>query len=123
MSEHDEQVALFQWAAWAAERLPGIALLHAIPNGGKRDVVTAARLKAEGVKPGVPDLFLPVARGNFHGFYIELKTATGRTTPAQEEWIERLRIQGYAVAVCRGWVDAATRLCRYLGGLPSDFGL
>ena len=54
--EHVEQAALFRWAEFARARLPELTLLHAIPNGGHRHKATAARLKAEGVKRGVPDL-------------------------------------------------------------------
>lgn len=43
-SEHAEQVALFGWAVFASVRWPELALLHAIPNGGHRNKITAARL-------------------------------------------------------------------------------
>ena len=66
-SEHAEQVALFKWAEFAAARWPELTLMHAIPNGGHRNKITAARLKAEGVRAGVPDICLPVARGGWHG--------------------------------------------------------
>ena len=55
-------------------------LLHHIPNGGNRDVVEARHLKQQGVKKGVPDLHLPVARGSYHSLYIEMKAETGRTS-------------------------------------------
>ena len=68
-----EQAALISWAE-AYERIyPELALLYHIPNGGKRDRIVAAKLKAQGVKPGVPDLCLPVPRGKYHGLYIEMK--------------------------------------------------
>ena len=62
-SEHQEQAALFRWAWFAQVKHPALALLYAIPNGGHRHKAVAARMKAEGVKAGVPDLCLPVARG------------------------------------------------------------
>ena len=61
--EHEEQVKVFTWARWAEAARPELALLFAVPNGGRRDKVTAGRLKAEGVKAGVLDIWLPVARG------------------------------------------------------------
>jgi hypothetical protein len=93
-SEHAEQAALFRWAEFARSRLPELALLHAIPNGGHRHKATAARLKAEGVKRGVPDVCLPVPRGGAHGLYIELKTERGKPTPEQLGWIRALRGRG-----------------------------
>ena len=102
------------WARLNEHRLPALALLFAIPNGGRRDAVTGAGLKAEGVRAGVPDLCLPVARRGFHGFFIELKASGGSLSPEQRGWIARLRQAGYAAEVCRGWEAAASRLTHYL---------
>lgn len=113
-SEHEEQVSLFRWAGFAAGRWPELALMHAIPNGGHRNKVTAAKLKAEGVKAGVPDVFLPVPRGQWHGLYIEMKTPTGRVRKNQKQWLRRLHGQGYQVAVCRNWYAAKTLITDYM---------
>lgn len=116
MSEEEEQIALLQRLRYAEARCPELALLFAIPNGGWRFPKTAARLKAAGVKAGVPDLFLPVARRNFHGLFIEMKRLKGGVvSDAQLDWITDLEAQGYAVYVCRGWWDAWKKLCWYLG--------
>lgn len=122
-TEYQEQVALFEWAAWNEARLPELALLFAIPNGEKRDAVTGARLKRAGVKAGVPDLLLPVASKGYHGLWIELKTPVGRTSPAQERWITTLVEQGYDVAVARSWRAAAWLLCKYLCVDPAVYGV
>lgn len=113
-TESEEQQALFQWAAAARGRFPELALMHHIPNGGKRDKVTAARLKAEGAKAGVPDIFLPVARGGKHGLYIEMKTESGVASKEQIEFINAVRLQGYEAVVCRGWVNAKACIEAYL---------
>lgn len=123
MSEHTEQAALFEWAAWNQSRDAALNMLYAVPNGGKRDKVTAAKLKAEGVKAGVPDVFLPVARMGFHGCYIELKTDTGKPSKEQLEWGKQLTEQGYAWSICRGWQNAAYCIVRYLGHDGTDYGL
>lgn len=123
MSEHDEQCALFAFAAWAAGRVPELSLLHAIPNGGARHPAVAAKLKAEGVKAGIPDVFLPVARGGRNGLYVELKYGKNKTSAEQDRWIDALREQGYAVAVCYGWQEAARKLLGYLRADPQEFGL
>ncbi len=107
-------MSLFRWAGFAAGRWPELALMHAIPNGGHRNKVTAAKLKAEGVKAGVPDVFLPVPRGQWHGLYIEMKTPTGRVRKNQKQWLRRLHGQGYQVAVCRNWYAAKTLITDYM---------
>lgn len=133
-TEHGEQVALFAWLNMASRygfdaandmdcyRASGMAyaearygrrgirslkLLFAIPNGGLRGKATAGKLKAEGVKPGVPDLFLPVPGGRYHGLFIELKRAGGKASDVQIEWIADLQQQGYFVGICEGWERAA----------------
>ncbi|MBR5342575.1 MAG: VRR-NUC domain-containing protein [Oscillospiraceae bacterium] len=114
--EGQEQATLMNWAKMQSWRWPEIALLFHIPNGGGRSKAEAGRFKAEGVKAGVPDLFLPVPRGEYHGLFIELKRqAGGRVSAEQKEWIEKLRDQGYRVEVCRGWEAAAELLREYLG--------
>ena len=111
------QVALFAWAKMAACSLPGLELIFAVPNGGARHVAVAAKLKAEGVKRGVPDVCLPVSRGGYHGLWIELKAPGGRTSEAQDWWIARLLREGYLVQVVTGeWTEAKTIVERYLAG-------
>lgn len=113
-SEHDEQAALFRWAAFAANRWPELALMFAVPNGGHRHKIVAARLKAEGVKAGVPDICLPVPRGAWHGLFIEMKTRTGSASREQKRWLGALQAQGYRVAVCKGWEAAKELIEEYL---------
>lgn len=114
-TEHDEQAALIQWAFYKSGSISELALLFAIPNGGWRSPRTGARLKAEGVQPGVPDLCLPVARGPYHGLFIEMKTLKGKLSPEQKVWHAALREQGYRVEVCYGWEPATHTILIYLG--------
>ena len=116
-SESSEQKALVHWATLQARTTyPELALLYAVANGGRRDVITGARLKAEGVRPGVPDLCLPVARGPWHGLYIELKASGGHVSAVQREWIAALNAQQYHAVVCVGWQAAADTITAYLRG-------
>ena len=115
MSEHDTQAAFFAWANY--KRFPGIDLLHATPNGGERHPVVAAKLKAEGVKTGVPDVSWPVARGGFIGLAIEFKNGSGNPSKEQRERIDRLQKEGWCVAVCWSWEAAARLLTGYAGML------
>lgn len=114
ISESQEQINLFQWANLQFCKIPELKLLFHIPNGGKRNIVTARRLKAEGVKAGVPDLFLPVPRGGFHGLFIEMKAGKNKTTEKQDVWIADLKQQGYKVVVCYGCEEAITEIKKYL---------
>lgn len=114
-SEHDEQVALFAWAAENEATHPELCMLHATPNGGYRPIVTAVKMQQEGQKRGYPDISLDVARGKFHGLRIELKRRKGaRISAEQEEWIARLRYYGYSACVCYGAADAQQCIMAYL---------
>ena len=114
-TEEQEQAAVFEWVTIMRNRLPELDLLHHIPNGGDRHPAVAAKLKAQGVKRGVPDLCLPVARGGFHGLYIELKRKKGgRVSEDQHGWLSELSAQGYRAEVCHGAEEACDVLYKYL---------
>ena len=116
-TEAQEQMTLFSWAAMQSGKYPELNLLYHVPNGGSRHKAEAGRLRAEGVKAGVPDLCLPVARGQYHGLYIELKRQRGgRTSDHQSEWLDALSAQGYKAALCYGWEQAAGTIIEYLTG-------
>lgn len=88
--------------------------IFAIPNGGLRNIRTAVRLKKEGVLAGVPDLFLPVPRGKFHGLFIELKTAKGVLSPSQKIMGENFLGLGYAIVVVRSVDEGRAKVAEYL---------
>jgi hypothetical protein len=113
-AEHVEQSLLMQWADAASGRHPELRLLYAIPNGGHRHVSVARKLKAEGVKRGVPDLCLPVPRGTHHALYVELKAGKNRATPEQKQWLDALWTQGNEARVCVGWEAARDCITEYL---------
>lgn len=111
-SETTEQIALINWARANEEYIPELKLLYHIPNEGRR--TNGAVLKAAGMKPGVPDLCLPVARRGFNGLYIELKFGTGKTTKAQEAFMAQLRRENYKTAVAYGAAQARELIRHYL---------
>lgn len=115
-TEHAHQTALFCWAAMAEQKraYPGLELMFAIPNGGERNKIVAGNLKAEGVKAGVLDIFLPVPRGGFHGLFIEMKVKPNKPTTEQKEFQAAVELQGYATVVCYSWVEAAMSIKRYM---------
>lgn len=112
--EHAEAVKVMKWAQANSKRMPEVDMLFAIPNGGARSKRTGAMLKAEGVKSGVPDYFLPVARGRFHGLFIELKAKGGKPSKNQKAWITVLKGYDYAAGVCYGADEAIKILEAYL---------
>ncbi len=114
--EDSEQMTLFRWAVFQSGKYPELDLLFHIPNGGKRGKSEAARFKAMGVKAGVPDLFLPVPRGGFHGLFIELKAPNGVKSGNQDKWLKALSSQGYSVHLCYGWEKASAVILEYLNG-------
>lgn len=113
-SEATEQERVVNWARRNEYRAPSLALLHHIPNGGSRNKIEAARLKAQGVKAGVPDLFLPVPMHDTPGLYIEMKFGKNTTSKQQEWWIEQLQKHGYAVHVCWGADEAIAIIAAYM---------
>lgn len=115
--EHKEQVALMKWVDLAQATIPELRCLFAVPNGGWRRIGVAVKLKAEGVRAGVPDIMLAVSRGNYHGLFIEMKKRVGgRVAPDQAVWLKRLMAQGYACRVSLGWGDAKDTIINYLKG-------
>lgn len=116
-SEHSQQVALFAWAALSVGTYPALAYMFAIPNGGLRDIRTATSLKAEGVKAGVPDIFLPWPNDtDWAGCFIEMKIKKNKTTTEQNIWIDALTSNGYFATVCYSWEEARDTLIAYLEG-------
>lgn len=116
--EHEriQQVSLFKWARENEARLPALKMMFAVPNGGLRHKATAGKLKAEGVKAGVPDVFLAAPRGGKHGLFIEMKAGDNTASEPQIDWMAELNLQGYAVAVCYSCDEARRTVEDYLGG-------
>jgi len=96
--EHKDQR---EFVSWFRKTYMGVKIF-AIPNGGQRGIAAAARLKAEGVSRGVPDLFIPAWR-----LWVEMKRQkNGSLSPDQVEWIEYLEGVGYDCITARGLQDA-----------------
>ena len=115
-SESQEQAQFVAYWRTVGQRLAPNVVLASIPNGGARSAVTGARLKREGVVAGMPDMVLLCARCGRHGLFIEMKTARGRVSEAQRNLFPLLEAQGYGVAVCHGWREAAETVEAYLAG-------
>lgn len=119
MSEHDEQVALIEWAQSQINIYPELQLLYAVPNqggAGRAAIIRGQKMKREGMRKGVPDLCLPISRGNFLTLYIEMKDvgSKGRLSPEQTLWVSLLSEAGHNVQVCHGFEEAMHTLINYL---------
>lgn len=116
--EGQEQTALFNWLR---VRYPAAAkLAYHVPNGGHRMKAVAARLKAQGVKAGVSDITLPMARGGYFGLYIEFKATPphdAAVSPSQMAFLQAVEAQGYLALVCRGF-EAAREVIEGYMALP-----
>ncbi len=112
--EHQIQSTAINMVQYMMGLCPELDVLYAIPNGGNRDAITGKMLKREGVKAGMPDLHLPVARHGFNSLYIEVKTPEGRLSKVQRAMIEKLQQHGNAVYVCRSTEDILQTLRDYL---------
>jgi hypothetical protein len=119
-NEHELQVAVIAECQRCAETNPVWEMIFAIPNGGKRDKATAGKLKAEGLKKGIPDLMIPLARmkGNVHrnGLYLEVKWDKNTLSESQEWWFRRLRIEGYVCEVAYTFEEAMNTLTWWIEG-------
>jgi hypothetical protein len=156
--EHSHQAALFMWANMAVnfgriaadtkssysepgralklseanDKIPQLRWLHAIHNQGHGDKIRGAHAKAEGVKPGVFDMFLPVPISiagdhngafpaqHFAGLYLELKVGYNQPSADQLAFQAFARSMHYAAEIAWGWIEARQKLLEYLR-LPVDF--
>jgi hypothetical protein len=118
-----EQMALMRWAKDHESEISHLRWLHASANGGARSKSVAGKLKASGVKRGVPDLSLPVPSRGYHGLYIELKSPQALPSdqkPRAEQiaWLGHLEHAGYHAVCAVGWEQARDIILDYLFGAP-----
>ena len=112
--EEVEQITLFSWAEFAKNKYPELDLMYHVPNEGKRSAAMGARLNAEGLKAGVPDVCLPTAHGGYIGLYIEMKVKPNKPTEQQKQWLRDLRGAGHFTAVCYTWEEAKDLIEEYI---------
>lgn len=110
--EHRNQVAFFKWLNFAHPWMRKVAF--AVPNGSERNKIVAAKLKAEGVTSGVVDIVILVPNSQYHGLLIEMKSARGKLTKNQKQFIENVIAHGYATYVCYSLDDAIEAVQEYL---------
>lgn len=112
--EHDIQVAFMQLCRYHEHKYPALNLIYAVPNGGARNVVVAKKLKAEGVRAGVPDVHLPVSRKIWIGLWIEFKAGKNKLSQKQVDYIALLRSENHFVEICYSAEEAFKQVEKYL---------
>lgn len=111
MSEHNEQVGLFQMLAYH----PNLWVAFAIPNGGARHIRTAMKLKEEGVKAGVWDVMIPIPKSKYHGMFLEMKFGKNKLTPEQTKFGKAMAEYNYFCSVAYSAEEAYAKIMEYLG--------
>lgn len=120
-TEHDIQTLIIQWAERHESEYPELKWLYSslngifIPGSPRTRARIINHMKQEGMKKGVSDLCLPVARHDYHGLYIELKRdKDSKIQPEQTKFLEFLIEQGYYGTICIGYQEATETLEWYL---------
>jgi hypothetical protein len=135
-TEHGEQSALIEWVRWHLPQYPALSMLFAIPNGGARPAKEVERggrmiristeghkLKAEGQRAGVPDLFLAFPALGYPGLFIEMKRQGEYSSPKQLRWQAALKACGYAVWEAFSMDEAKNKLLGYIQAAPLPIGI
>ena len=122
LTEADEQMTLFAWISANEDKHQALCRAFHVPNGEYRHPVTAGRLKAMGVRAGVPDVLMPCvvydcdADAEYVGLAIELKRAdrSNHASDSQADWLTWLDSQHWRCVVCYGADEAIDVICEYL---------
>lgn len=97
-TEHAEQCAVASWL-----RAQGV-WFFAVPNGAKMGPAEAAKMKREGLRPGIPDLLI-VDKGK--RIALEMKRREGgRVSPEQASAMAHLGGEGWMCIIAHGAEDA-----------------
>ena len=110
MTEHQIQSLLFKWFKLQHPKL----VMFAIPNAAKRSYAQASYMKSEGLVAGIADIFLMCPKSSYHGMFIELKSAKGKLSDSQKEFMGLAILMGYKAVVCYGFDEAKDAINNYL---------
>ena len=119
-SEELEQMNFFKWVELqqVVRRTDNrYNMIFAVPNGDLRAKSVASRLKRTGVRAGIPDIFVDVPSGKYHGLRIEMKTQKGGVvSDKQKEYLALYELHGYKAVVCKGCDEAINTVEKYFQG-------
>ena len=106
---------LFEWIEWARPKYPALWNAFHIPNEGRRSLRYGRELIAQGMRKGVPDIFIASPARHYAGLFIEMKRCDGgKLSKEQKNWLDRLNRAGYLAVVCNGWEEARNVILEYL---------
>lgn len=116
--EDQAQIKIFNWAKDNEDRYPCLHWMFHVPNGEYRPKATGAKLKRMGVKPAVPDIWLPHPVGRYNGLVMELKRfdRSNKPSPDQLEWLDWMGLSGWIAIVAYGSQSAITSIANYITG-------
>jgi hypothetical protein len=120
ITEHQHQVSVIQWFGMQYPKL--LKNIFAIPNGAhlagdaRIRAIKMKKLKDEGFKTGVSDLFLMKPMGQYMGMFIEMKSLDGKLQADQEEFLNLATSEGYYAVACYGFLEAKDAITFYLQG-------
>ena len=113
--KHEESKLQIMCVKWFRFNYPKYArLLFAVPNGGRRSLITAKILKAEGVLSGVADLVLLKPTEKYHGLCIEMKIKPNKQSAFQKDWQKDIEENGFKYVVCYSFEDFEAKIKEYL---------
>lgn len=110
--EHRLQCACVRWFRFAYPKLR--YALFAVPNGGRRDDITGAKLKEEGATAGVSDLILLRSNRHYGALCVEMKTQKGKQSDTQKKWQVEIERMGSKYIICRSFDDFQREVVEYL---------
>lgn len=116
------QIEIFDWIR-TQPRIAKVAF-H-VPNEGRRSFYYGKILKEMGMKRGVSDICIPIARPGYHGLFIELKAKNKRgkyntATENQMRFIRDMQFEGYYACICNGAAEAIDKIKWYIASLSTD---
>lgn len=114
MSEHQEQVSLFQFLSYH----PNLSVIFAIPNGFYSTPAQKSKMKHEGLKNGVWDIFVPIPSRGYHGMFLEMKYGSNQLSDTQKCFGSAMEALGYRCEVAYSAMEAYTQIMDYLQETP-----
>ena len=97
MTEHEIATELIIWKDRHLKKYSFLETFFHIRNEGK-----PGKHSSEGILSGLPDYCLPVPRGRYNGFFLELKRHGKTPEKRQREVMDMLRSYGHSV----WWADS-----------------
>lgn len=114
--EHREQSLFIKWIDWEKKIDPRLECVFAVPNGFVKSIQMASWARAEGLRSGVPDVFVAVPIGKHSGLFLEFKSGKNDLSDTQREWFKRLANNGFVCCLVRSFEEAKEAVSQYLIG-------